>query len=240
MKNGTGNISAILFDKDGTLLDFDATWEPAYRETSLFAARGDRTLADRLLEETGMDLASGKSAAGSLLAAGNSAEIAAAWIACGADFQEGALTADLDRVFVGCMHDAATLPGIPAAVETLSETGFTLGVASSDSEAAIRAFLAGTGLAPRFAFVTGYDTGFGPKPKPGMVHGFAEATSLVPDRIAVVGDNTHDMEMARSAGAGLCIGVLTGTSARHDLNALADVVLDSVADLPAYLAGTPA
>ncbi|EAV45229.1 probable phosphoglycolate phosphatase protein [Roseibium aggregatum IAM 12614] len=235
MKNGTGNITAILFDKDGTLLDFDATWASAYRETSLHAARGDRALADRLLEQTGMDLTTGKSAAGSLLAAGNSAEIAAAWIACGADFQEGVLTEDLDRVFIGCMHDAATLPGVPEAVETLSATGFTLGVASSDSEAAIRAFLAGTCLAPRFAFVTGYDTGFGPKPEPGMVHGFAEATGLAPGRIAVVGDNTHDLEMARSAGAGLCIGVLTGTSARHDLESLADAVLDSVADLPAYL-----
>ena len=236
MNNLTGNITAILFDKDGTLLDFDATWAPAYRETSLHAARGDRALADRLLEQTGMDLATGKSAAGSLLAAGNSAEIAAAWIACGADFQEGPLTADLDRVFIGCMHDAAPLPGIPDAVETLSGTGFTLGVASSDSEAAIRAFLAGTGLAPRFAFVTGYNTGFGPKPEPGMVRGFAEATGLAVDRIAVVGDNTHDLEMARSAGAGLCIGVLTGTSARHDLETLADAVLESVADLPAYLA----
>ena len=71
MNNPTGNITAILFDKDGTLLDFDATWAPAYRETSLHAARGDRALADRLLEQTGMDLVTGKSAAGSLLAAGN-------------------------------------------------------------------------------------------------------------------------------------------------------------------------
>lgn len=235
MNNGTGNISAILFDKDGTLLDFDATWAPAYRETSLHAARGDQALADKLLEQSGMDLTTGKSAAGSLLAAGNSAEIAAAWIACGADFEEGVLTAELDRVFISCMHDAATLPGIPEAVETLSATGFTLGVASSDSEAAIRAFLAGTRLAPRFAFVTGYDTGFGPKPEPGMVHGFAEAAGLAADRIAVVGDNTHDLEMAHAAGAGLCIGVLTGTSARRDLEHLADAILDSVADLPAYL-----
>lgn len=228
-------IKAVLFDKDGTLLDFDATWTPAYRSTALFAAAGDQDLADTLLARTGMDLATGASAAGSLLAAGNSAEIAEAWIGLGAGFDPDVLTAELDRVFVGRMHDAATLPGIPDAIESLHSAGFHLGVASSDSEAAIRAFLAGAGLSERMTFVTGYDTGFGPKPEPGMVRAFAEATGLPPSEICVIGDNTHDLEMARAAGAGLRVGVLTGTSARDDLEPLADIVLDSVADLPGHL-----
>lgn len=228
-------IKAVLFDKDGTLLDFDATWTPAYRSTALFAAAGDQDLADTLLARTGMDLATGASAAGSLLAAGNSAEIAEAWIGLGAGFDPVVLTAELDRVFVGRMHDAATLPGIADAIESLHSAGFHLGVASSDSEAAIRAFLAGAGLSERMTFVTGYDTGFGPKPEPGMVRAFAEATGLPPSEICVIGDNTHDLEMARAAGAGLRVGVLTGTSARDDLEPLADIVLDSVADLPGHL-----
>ncbi|WP_269581242.1 HAD family hydrolase [Roseibium sp. Sym1] len=228
-------IKAVLFDKDGTLLDFDATWTPAYRSMALFAAAGDQEKANAFLARTGMDLATGTSAAGSLLAAGNSAEIAEAWIVLGAAFDPVTLTAELDRTFVGRMHDAATLPGIPNAIESLHSSGFTLGVASSDSEAAIRAFLAGAGLADRMAFVTGYDTGYGPKPEPGMVRAFCEATGLPPSEICVIGDNTHDLEMARAAGAGLRVGVLTGTSGRADLEPLADVVLDSAADLPDYL-----
>jgi phosphoglycolate phosphatase len=51
----------------------------------------------------------------------------------------------------------------------------------------------------------------------------------------VIGDNPHDLEMARSAGAGVAIGVLSGTGTPEALAPLADHVLDSVCDLPAWL-----
>lgn len=230
-------IQAILFDKDGTLLDFDATWGPVYRQAARIAARNVPSDTERFLLVSGLDPATGKPAAGSLLAAGNTEEIAGAWVAGGADFKLEDLTARLDRLFIDRMHDSEPLPGIREAVDALLARDFTLGVASSDSEAAIRAFLAGTGLEPRFSFVTGYDTGHGPKPEPGMVHGFAAAIGLPVSKIAVIGDNMHDIDMARAAGAGLTIGVLTGTSSRKDLEPHADAVLESAADLPAFLFG---
>ncbi len=229
------NIKAVLFDKDGTLLDFDAAWAPAYETAARFASSERPELARTFLAQTGMDLDTRKSSAGSLLAAGNSEEIASAWISLGAAFDLEPLTVELDRIFIGRMHDAQALPGVPEAVDSLLAAGIRLGVASSDSEAAIRAFLAGSGLTEKFGFVTGYDTGFGPKPQPGMVYGFAEATGLQPSEIAVIGDNTHDLEMAHAAGAGLRIGVLTGTSGRQDLAPHADAVLESAADLSGYL-----
>jgi len=51
----------------------------------------------------------------------------------------------------------------------------------------------------------------------------------------MVGDNRHDLDMARAGGCGLAVGVLSGTGTRASLASIADVVLDSVADLPAYL-----
>ena len=231
-------IKAVLFDKDGTLLDFDATWGPVYRQAASIAARGEPSDTERFLLASGLDPATGKPAAGSLLAAGSTEEIAEVWIAGGADFKLDDLAARLDRLFVDRMHDSEPLPGIREAVDALLAHHYTLGVASSDSEAAIRAFLAGTGLEPRFSFVTGYDTGHGPKPEPGMVHGFAQAINLPVSTIAVIGDNMHDIDMARAAGAGLTIGVLTGTSLRQDLEPHADVVLESAADLPGFLFDT--
>ena len=41
--------------------------------------------------------------------------------------------------------------------------------------------------------------------------------------------------MARAAGAGLAIGVLTGSSGREELMPLADMVIDSIAVLPDML-----
>ena len=43
---------------------------------------------------------------------------------------------------------------------------------------------------------------------------------------------------SRAAGAGLVVGVLSGTGTRDTLEPLADVVLDSVAELPAYLSSS--
>jgi phosphoglycolate phosphatase len=53
----------------------------------------------------------------------------------------------------------------------------------------------------------------------------------------MVGDNTHDLEMAHAAGAGLAIGVLSGNSTRAELAPRADIIVDSIADLPGLFAG---
>ena len=50
----------------------------------------------------------------------------------------------------------------------------------------------------------------------------------------VVGDTTADLKMARAAGAGLVVGVLSGVSASSDLIHFADVLIESVDELHAY------
>jgi phosphoglycolate phosphatase len=59
-------------------------------------------------------------------------------------------------------------------------------------------------------------------------------TKLHPSEIAMVGDNSHDMEEARAGGA-MAIAVLTGNAAHADIAHLADHTLLSVADIPALL-----
>ncbi len=88
------------------------------------------------------------------------------------------------------------------------------------------------------SFVAGYDSGHGGKPEPGMVRGFCAATGIGPEAVAVVGDNLHDIRMARAAGCGLAIGVLSGTGSREGLAAEADMVMETVEALPAWLAGS--
>jgi phosphoglycolate phosphatase len=68
-----------------------------------------------------------------------------------------------------------------------------------------------------------------------MVLGFCDAVGLEPGQVMVCGDNRHDLEMGRSAGAGMLVGVLTGTSSHEHLRGLADHVVDSIADIEALL-----
>jgi phosphoglycolate phosphatase len=56
--------------------------------------------------------------------------------------------------------------------------------------------------------------------------------------LAVVGDTASDVESGLRAGAGLVAGVLSGADSRADLErAGAPLILDTIADLPPYLAG---
>ena len=69
-----------------------------------------------------------------------------------------------------------------------------------------------------------------------MLLAFARAFDLDPRRVAMVGDSLHDLSAGRAAGM-RTVGVLTGPARRADLAPLADVVLENIGDLPAWLEG---
>lgn len=228
-------IAGILFDKDGTLLDFDKSWQPVNRKAALYAARGDQVLADHLMRVCGMDPASGITEGGSLFASAASSEIVEAMVAAGAPFPVDELTRELDRFFADGAAHAVALTDLKALFARLKGRGLVLGIASSDNEASIRRMAEVMGLMPYLDYIAGYDSGHGVKPEPGMIVGFAASTGLDRSAIAMVGDNTHDLHMARNARAGLAVGVLSGTSGFEALAPHADHVLASIDELEALL-----
>jgi len=231
-----GGIKGVLFDKDGTLLDYRATWMPLNRMAALAVADGDEALSGRLLAAGGYEAAYDRVGAEAPLAAGNTREIAAAWRPLVPARPLDDLVALIDGVFQAEGPDRAVpVPGLHGALTGLKARGLCLGVASSDSHQGIAGSLGRLGVVELFDYLAGYDSGHGVKPGPGMVMGFRAAGGLAPGEVAVVGDTPHDMEMGRRAGAALCVGVLTGTGTRDDLARAADFVLDGIADLAALL-----
>jgi phosphoglycolate phosphatase len=224
-------ISGILFDKDGTLLDYARSWVPVNYELARIAARGDEALARRLLIAGGMDPDTGYVTPDSLLAAGNTVEIAEGLVAAGAPFTVAALAELFDGLFATSADRAVAVTDLAAFFATLHARGYRLGVASSDNEASIRATAKRFGFEDFLHYVAGYDSGFGVKPEPGMVLGFCAATGLEPHQVAVVGDNNHDLHMGRNAGAGLTVAVLTGTGSRESLSEASDHCLDDITEL---------
>jgi len=227
----------IVFDKDGTLLDFNKTWLPIYLYAAVEFAEGDRQLADRLLTQHGFAAAQDRFIGGSLLAAGNNREIAEAWaIQLGKTDQVEATSQRLNEIFqeLGSVHATA----VDELTETLTQlklAGHKLGVATADSHQGIINTLQAFDVLQQFDFLAGYDSGHGVKPEAGMVLAFCTAMELAVETVVVVGDNRHDIEMGRNAGAGLCVGVLTGTSTRDDLEDIADIVFDDISALPGIL-----
>jgi len=231
------SLRGILFDKDGTLLDFNRSWLPVYRQAALEFADGDAHLAEDLLTAHGYDAGADRFVGGSLLAAGNNQQIAVAWAEhTGRGEPADELGRRLNEIFGDLAPRHATaVDGLADTLRTLKKRGLWLGVATADSRRGIAATLQGFDVLHQFDFLAGYDSGHGVKPEPGMVVAFCREAGLEADAVAVVGDNRHDIEMGRNAGAGLCIGVLTGTSTRADLEPIADLVLDDIAALPTAL-----
>lgn len=228
-------IRGILFDKDGTLLDYDESWLPVNRELARIAARDDAALADRLLLACGMDPVTGHIVPDSLLAAGNTRQISEGLVAAGSTVPVEELTVRLDELFSHAADFSVPVTDLAAFFARLHARGFKLGVASSDNERSIRQTAKRFGFADYIDYVAGYDSGHGTKPEPGMVLGFCAATGLAPSEVAVVGDNNHDLHMGRNAKVGLTVAVLTGTGSRESLAAASDHCLNDITELEGLL-----
>lgn len=227
----TTPIKAILFDKDGTLIDYHQTWGPTNRRAARIAAAGDPALEARLLTVGGFDSATGLTKADSLFASGNTEEIARAWVRAGCSYPLRALTQSLDDLFQQTARYAIPVCDLSALFNSLHDRDIAIGIASSDSETAIRLMLEVFGISDFVAFVAGYDSGYGWKPEPGMLLQFSAMVGVPAGEIAVIGDNLHDMDMAKAGGAGLRVGVLTGTGTKETLAQAADICLPSIASL---------
>jgi len=231
-------VRGILLDKDGTLIDCDATWGPVIQHlVAEFAPLGD---AAALMDAAGLDPATGRLRAGSVWAAGSTHDLVRLWWP---EAGRDEILRTAARIDAACAersaHSAVPLLDLDRFLQDLSDRGLTVGIATNDSLASLNAFIDRHELAGRIDHRFGYDSVVQPKPDGDMVHAFCAAASLEPAEVAVVGDNTHDLEMARAAGAGWAVGVLTGNGGREDLEPLADVILNGVADLTEWLSGLP-
>jgi phosphoglycolate phosphatase len=227
-------IRGILFDKDGTLIDYERTWVPINRHVAAYAAGGDAKVAEELLRRFGHDPVTDAIEPGSVLAAGSVDDIASAFAGYLGLRTPPGLAAGIDRIYSagGALH-AVLIHGVRETLGQLKRRGFLLGVATNDSKGGLEASLRRSNILGDFHFTAGCDSGFGGKPGPGMARAFCEAVGIAPGQAAMVGDAVHDLAMGRAAGFALNIGVLSGTSGREDLEDFADLILDSINDLPA-------
>ena len=231
-------IRGLLFDKDGTLFDFAATWG-GVTEMVLDRLADDPAHKAAMATAIGYDTDAGHFQAGSAVVAGTGADIAELLAQMAPKHNLYDIEMLLNESSATVISGGLMVPAVPdmaGFLDGLRADGHRLGIATHDAQDAAHAHMDALGVVDRFDFIAGYDSGHGHKPGPGMLLAFAKSTGLHPSEIAMIGDSIHDLGVAPAAGAALAIGVLTGPATREDLAPHADHVLDSIADLPALLA----
>ena len=229
-------IELVVFDKDGTLIDFHAMWGGwALDLGRRLDGATKRPVAGDVFAAIGFDPVSGRVRAGAPLAIatmGGIEEIVAAvirrWCPSVAAARRAVETAWFEPDPVATAVPTTDLASLFGA---LRAAGLRIAVATTDDRAPTEATLRGLGVRADISAIACGDDGVGVKPEPGMTLALCATVGVPPERTAVVGDTPADLAMGRAAGAGRVVGVLSGVGGEADLAPLADAVLRSIGDL---------
>ena len=236
-------IRGILFDKDGTLIDFDRVWVPASQKVitnclSYYQCNIDEYI-QRLMSLIG--IRGGKTTPDSLLAQKSIAEIVDTILVYLKDIPK---TGQIDEkkirnVMIRDYHSFSKeltdhdsmICDLHMLFSRLRERGLILGIASQDDHTEIVDMAMRLGFFDQLAYIGGFGAVQQLKPDPEMAITFAKQNHLAVTEIAVVGDLPLDMQFAKNSHC-TGIGVRTGLATEAELSPLADYVIESVDNLP--------
>lgn len=226
------NISGVIFDKDGTLFDFQSTWGIWTAQVLARIAGSDEALLQQLAEALGYDTHTRRVQPGSVIVAATPMEIAAVVKDCIPALSQTQISDWLNE-------EAKTAPQVLVTdlhrlTAELRRINLGLCVMTNDAEAPARAHLASVQASDLFDFVIGSDSGFGAKPQAAPLLALADKMEIPAAACVMVGDSTHDLRAGRAAGM-RAVAVLTGLAEADELAPLADAVLPDVSHLPAWI-----
>jgi phosphoglycolate phosphatase-like HAD superfamily hydrolase len=231
---------AIIFDKDGTLIDFDAMWggwvvhlAEQLRQVSGLQVREALCIAMGYDDKNQKVDPLGKLAATPMsqlydLTVGVMQSLGLNESEAKKAVEEGWCIPDpvlLAKPFT----DTRTLFG------ALQAQGIKIAIATTDDRAPTQAMIEAFDIEEYISSMVCADDGVPAKPAPDMVLTLCQRMEVDPAKVMVIGDTTADLKMARAAGAGLIVGVLSGVSNARDLVSYADVLIESVDELHAYV-----
>lgn len=228
-----GKIRGVIFDKDGTLLDFQKTWtywiENFLERVRVVYPSIDQGLSEQVVEILGYDPEKRRFHPDSVVIA---------------DTPESGIQ-KIMPILPMCsfsklmaLSEEASLKSVPVEIVPLKKIllelvsmGIILGVVTNDSEASANNHLEYLGVLNFFKHIIGYDSGFGSKPSPDICLAFCSKEGIRPDQCIMVGDSLHDMQAGKSAGM-ITVGVLSGLENEVNLRPDADVILTNISSLP--------
>jgi len=237
----------IIFDKDGTLIDFTATWVPLIRKRVSFLLKvlgtNDHELGAFLLKSWGIDPLSGRiDPRGPCPVSPRSDEIIIGTMSL---YQKG-FPWDEAKQWVTQAFDEADadgdwrekvipIKGIPTFLSQLKDHGFRTALATNDERKDTEAILNHLGIEGLFDTILCAGEVNLPKPHPETILSICRQLGIDPKETVMVGDSVADMMTGKRAGVALTVAILEGgVTPRKELEKVADLVVDSIQDLTFY------
>ncbi len=144
-----------------------------------------------------------------------------------------------DDAVLAKVPDLGEIPGASTAMDSLASAGILLALTTSFTTEVRKALLAHVGWTERFAMTLSAHGVRRGHPAPDLLlDAILELRIDSVSQVAIVGDNAADLEAGNRAGAGLVIGVSTGSASEDVLAASPHThLVDSIADVPAVVHG---
>ena len=204
-------IKGVLFDKDGTLLEYHSTQHSIYAAV-LVRLKDDYQVPEPLVQQLSETLGHlpDRLAPDSLLQFSTNQQVAQALFDTCQSYAEerrwqrlfdtNDLLELIEQSSLGDDIPYVALPHVPETLSYLRSKDYRLGVATVDTRAATVAGLKKTGILEYFDYLgTGEDSR--PKPDTSLADGFCGQCGILPNELLIVGDGENDMKFAQNVGA---------------------------------------
>ena len=227
------STQGIIFDKDGTLFDFEESWNNWTADFLVRFCGTDRKRAIHVGERIGFDFVERCFHRQSKVIAGTPEELISVLTEEFPNIGEEDILQELVEFSSSAMQVEAV--ALEPLLSHLHNCGYVLGVATNDAVQIASEQLRLASVLSYFDFVVGYDSGFEPKPDPSMLLAFCRTCGVAHANTVMVGDSLFDLIAGRRAGIPT-IGVLTCMATAEELAPYSDAVIADIGELPSLLA----
>lgn len=242
VKNQLYDIDLVIFDKDGTLIDFHHLWGQKavlWVQWLVKQVNGDNMLKNALYRTIGYDPIRQRTINDSPLAVTPMPKLYT--IAAAVLYQHGVGWHEAeDCVQASLRHSIEALPthelvkargDVAGVCRRLQAAGVKMAIATSDSRAPTEATIPLLGIEEQISLIVCGDDNLPGKPAPDGLWHVGQQLGVEPSKMMFVGDTVSDMLTGINAKVACRVGILGGVGDRVALETHAHVVLESVEEI---------
>lgn len=222
----SSDIEAVIFDKDGTLIDVHHYWSSMIKMRATlivkkwFSGVDSEQIRCDLIYAMGVDLTSGKIKPNGPVGIKNRSFIVDVAAKIVRSNKINVSNDDIEEVFIQVDQNTSDnilpllklLPHAMKLLDDLHRCGVTIMLATTDITSRARLAMKALGIEHFFSEIIGGDAVNSTKPSPDLALTVIERCGVDKGKTVVVGDHPVDIQMGVSGGVGYNIGVLTGLS----------------------------